>query len=228
MAVRSSLFSRSNSLIRALSALLRPGRSPASRSACRHHWRSVHGNNRASPRSSCRPRCRSIGQRDFLRPDESPCARSSSGCRGVCRLSAIDSLLWVSGPFVQPSALRKTRDTSDFSRRALRNPHRVDRSVRLGSTHFGPSGVFPPVRFSFDVLGRARKQSASDRCGTGGCSATPKPNRLRLCVDGRARDCPAVLVAVPQEQGRKQEMCAVSGRAPARALRTHLPCEANG
>ena len=48
----------------------------------------------------------------------------------------------------------------------------------------------------------------------------------------QARSCAAApvaaSVAASQAQGEKRELCAVPGRATARTIRTHPPCEANG
>ena len=48
----------------------------------------------------------------FSLNSRTPRMRSSAGCPGVCFLSGMDPFLRVSGSFVQPIALRKTRGSS--------------------------------------------------------------------------------------------------------------------
>ena len=65
LAVRNSLTSRSSSLIRALSSLRRPGRTPMSRSAWMHHPRSVEGEHPSFAAMDWQQRCRWRNSLDF-------------------------------------------------------------------------------------------------------------------------------------------------------------------
>ena len=82
----------------------------------------------------------------------------------------------------------------------------------------------PALRRSGLIDGRDHGGGRQPPDGGLGQLLRPRPSQLDLCVGGQARN----RAATPQAQGRKQKLRAVPGQAPARAIWTRLPCEANG